>query len=113
LLPALNMLGSELNALGVAGIPAKNWKFAVIFHGAAIDGILDDAAYRSKFGVANPNLKVLSEMKKAGVELFVCGQQLAGDRTDPKTLSTDVAVASDALLVLMTYENNGYAKLAF
>jgi len=113
LLPALNMVGSELNALGVAGVPGGNTKFAVVFHGPAIDGILTDDAYKAKFGTSNPNLKVLSELKKAGVELFVCGQNLAFDHIDPKTLSGDVSVASDALIVLMTYQHDGYTLLGF
>jgi len=113
LLPALNMAGSELNAFAVAGVPLQNAKFAIVFHGPAINGILDDAHYREKFGVSNPNLKVLSQLKKSGAEIFVCGQNLAADKIDPKTLSPDVQIASDALIVLMTYQNNGYSLLSF
>lgn len=113
LLPALNMAGSELNAFAVAAVPKANVKFAVVFHGAALDGLLDDARYKQKFAVANPNLPVLAQMKKAGVELFVCGQNLAFEHIDPKSLSPDVTVASDALIVLMEYQNRGYALLSF
>jgi intracellular sulfur oxidation DsrE/DsrF family protein len=113
LVPALNMAGSELNAMGVVGTPLRNAKFVIVFHGAAIDGILDDAHYRAKFGVANPNLRAIAEMKKAGVELFVCGQNVAFAKIDPTSLSRDVTIASDALLVLMKYQNDGYALLSF
>ena len=113
LLPALNMAGSELNALGAAGVPLRNAKFVVVFHGAALDGILDDAHYRAKFGVSNPNLKVLIAMKKAGVELFVCGQNLAFAKVDPATISPAVTVASDALIVSMEYQDDGYALMSF
>jgi intracellular sulfur oxidation DsrE/DsrF family protein len=113
LLPALNMAGSELNAFAVAGVPSRNVKFLVVFHGDAINGILDDAHYKAKFGVANPNLNVLSEMRKQGLQLFVCGQNLVFAQIDPATISTDVKVASDALIVLMAYENDGYALLSF
>jgi intracellular sulfur oxidation DsrE/DsrF family protein len=113
LVPALNMAGSELNALAVCGIPLSNAKFIVVFHGAAINGILDDAHYKEKYGIANPNSKVLSELKKAGVKLFVCGQNLLAENIDPKIISADVTVASDALIVLMTYQNDGYALMSF
>jgi intracellular sulfur oxidation DsrE/DsrF family protein len=113
LMPALNMAGSELNALAVSKIPLSHAKFVIVFHGAALDGIMDDEHYKAKFGIANPNLKVLSELKKAGVELFVCGQNLLAERIDPKTISADVAIASDALIVLMAYQNNGYALMSF
>ena len=113
LLPALNMAGSELNAFAVSKIAPARIRFAVVFHGAALDGILDDAHYRAKFGIGNPNLPVLEQMKKAGVELFVCGQNLAAEHIDPATLAPDVRIASDALIVLMTYQNHGYALLSF
>jgi intracellular sulfur oxidation DsrE/DsrF family protein len=113
LLPALNMAGSELNALGVANVPLAHTKFVVVFHGPAVDGILDAAHYRARFGVDNPNLPVLAAMKRAGVELYVCGQHLAAAHIDPATLSRDVTVASDALIVLMQYQNDGYALLSF
>lgn len=113
LVPALNMAGSELNAFGTTGVSPRNVKFAVVFHGPALNGILDDAHYKAKFGVPNPNLKVLSEMKKAGVEIFVCGQNLVADNVDPKTISSDVTVAADALIVLMAYQDDGYALLSF
>jgi intracellular sulfur oxidation DsrE/DsrF family protein len=113
LIPAINMAGSELNALATTGIPLKNAKFVIVFHGAAINGILNDVHYKAKFNVSNPNIKVLKEMKNAGVELFVCGQNLAAENIDPATLTPDVVIASDALIVLMEYQNNGYALMSF
>jgi intracellular sulfur oxidation DsrE/DsrF family protein len=113
LVPAVNMLGSELNALAASGVPPSKAKFALVFHGAAMAGILDEAHYKARFGVSNPNLNVLAQLKHAGVELFVCGQNLAADNIDPKTLSPEVRIAADALIVLMTYQNKGYALLSF
>jgi intracellular sulfur oxidation DsrE/DsrF family protein len=113
LLPALNMAGSELNALAVAKVPLQVAKFAIVFHGPAVDGILDDAHYKAKFGINNPNLRAIAEMKKQGVEFFVCGQYLAAEKIDAKSLTPDVTLAADALLVLMQYQNKGYALMSF
>jgi len=113
LLPALNMAGSELNALATVNAPLRNAKFAIVFHGPAVEGILDAEHYRARFGTTNPNLKPIAEMKKHGVEFFVCGQYLAGEKIDPKTLTPDVQLAADALLVLMQYQNKGYALMSF
>ena len=113
LVPALNMAGSELNALAAANVSLSNAKFAVVFHGPAVEGILDNDHYKAKFATDNPNLKVIAEMKKQGVEFFVCGQYLASEKIDPKTLTRDVTVAADALLVLMHYQNKGYALMSF
>lgn len=113
ILPALNMAGSELNALAVSRVPLSNAKFVIVFHGAAIFSILDDSSYKKKYGVGNPNLKVLSEFKKTGTQLFVCGQNLLSENIDFKTVSPDVTIASDALIVSMTFQNNGYALMSF
>ena len=113
LVPALDMVGSELNALGAAGVPTANARFVVVFHGAATVGILDDARYRARFGVPNPNQAVLTALKRAGVELYVCGQYLAAEGIDPATLVPEVRVAADALIVLMVFQNDGYAYLGF
>lgn len=113
LVPALDNCGSELNALAVAGVPIKNAHFVVVFHGPAMSALLTDAAYRARFGTANPNLPVLAQLRKNGVELYVCGQNLVADDVDPATLTKDVQVASDALIVLMTYQGRGYSLLSF
>jgi len=113
LLPGINMAGSELNALAVSGVTVSNARFVLVFHGDALDGLLDDRHHRAKFGVANPKLEALRQMKHAGVKLYACGQNIAFAHIDPATLSPDVEVASDALIVLMTYQNQGYALLSF
>lgn len=113
LLPAIDMAGSELNALGASRLPVSLARFVLVFHGPAVNGILDAEAYRAKFGVDNPNLEALAQMKKVGVEMFVCGQYLAAEKIDPRTLSKDVRVASDALLVLIEYQQDGYALMGF
>jgi len=111
--PGIELAGSELNALAAVAVPVQHAKFALVFHGPAVDGILDETHYKTKFGTSNPNLKVIAEMKKKGVEFFVCGQYLASEKIDPKTLTPDVALAADALLVLMQYQNMGYALMSF
>ncbi len=113
IVPALNAAGGQLNDLVAGKVPRGRQHFTVVFHGPAVDGILDDAHYKQKYGIPNPNLPVLAEMKKRGVELFVCGQHLAAEKIDPKTLSTLVTVAADAYLVLITYQQRGYGAMWF
>jgi intracellular sulfur oxidation DsrE/DsrF family protein len=104
---------TDLSALRGQGVPERNTKFALIFHGPAVDGLLDHAAYRAKFGMDNPNLEMLAALKRAGVEVMACGQYLGAMKIDPSTLSRDVSIAAEAYLTLITYQNNGYALLEF
>ncbi|MBV9217035.1 MAG: DsrE family protein [Acidobacteria bacterium] len=113
LIPAVNAVGGLLNDLAVGGTLRSNTHFVLVFHGAATDGILDNEHYRAKYGIDNPNLATLSKMRKMGVELYVCGQHLAGNKIDPKTLTPDVRVAADAYLVLLAYQNKGYGVMFF
>jgi intracellular sulfur oxidation DsrE/DsrF family protein len=113
LVPGLNMAGSELNVLAGSGLSSRNAKFVVVFHGGALDAVLDDAHYRAKHKVANPNLPTLRVMKKEGVEFFVCGQNLAFEDVDPKAVTPEVSIALDALVVLIAYQNLGYALMSF
>jgi intracellular sulfur oxidation DsrE/DsrF family protein len=112
LIPAVDMAGFMLNAFRVAGVPRSRTRFVVVFHGLSLDGLLDEARYRARFGVSNPNLPVLEHFRREGMELFVCGQNLAFARVDPNTLTPTVTVASDASIVLMTYQGRGYALLS-
>lgn len=114
LAPAVIFAASEVNTLAQNGVPAANRKLAIVFHTTDADmAVMDDAHYRARYHVNNPNLRVLSELRKEGVELFVCSQQLAADRADLKAISPDVALASDGLIVLMTYQNKGYALISY
>lgn len=113
IIPALDMAGSELNLFAMEGVPIQNARFVVVIHGAAMQALLDDVHYQTRYHVANPNLPVIAEMKKNGVRFYVCGQNLAFDDVDPKTLTPLVTVADDALIALMTFGGEGYIILSF
>ena len=114
LVPAINLAASELNTFVAAKVPRDHYKIAMVFHGSgADDGLLDDAHYKAKYGVDNPNLKPLAEMRAAGVEIYVCGEQLIGDGIDFTWLTPGVTVANDGLLALTVFQNKGYAILTF
>jgi len=107
------LAATELDQLRGNGVPAANTKFALVFHGGALDSILNNETYKSKHGTDNPNLPILAALKKEGVALLVCGQMLVITKTDPKTIAKDVTLGSDALLMLATLQNEGYALLSF
>ena len=77
-----------------------------------MDGILDEAGYRARFGISNPNIPILERLRGAGVELFVCGHNLLFAGVNPKALVPGVTVASDGSIVLMDYLNRGYALMS-
>lgn len=111
-LPALNRASLIVNSLTVAHVPAVNQKVVVVFHGPSVDGLLRNDAYRKKFGVDNPNVKVIEQLTAAGVELFVCGQHMANHKLGMEMIAPGIKLSTAASIVLITYQNEGYAILA-
>jgi intracellular sulfur oxidation DsrE/DsrF family protein len=68
------------------GVPRNHLHLVVVIFYKAIFVVLDNETYKKKFGVDNPNLKVIEEMKQAGINLYACGQSVKGFGIDPKTI---------------------------
>ena len=99
-----------LNLYGAAGLKAEDVKVVVVLHGEATKAALTDAAYKTRFGAeANPNLPLIRALKKAGVEVFVCGQALAYKGIKGSEVAGDVPVAVAALTVVVNRQGDGYA----
>jgi intracellular sulfur oxidation DsrE/DsrF family protein len=101
-----------LNLYGAAGLKADDVKIAAVCHGAADQAVLSDAAYRARYQFpANPNLPLIRALKKAGVEVFVCGQSLHELGFQAEEVAAEVPVADSAMLVLVNKQADGYAYL--
>lgn len=107
----LDHVARAVNVFVSAGVPLDHLKFVVIIHGGATPIVLDNAHYKKQFGVDNPNLKVLSELKTAGVELAVCGQAVAGEDYAYSWVNPDVEIALSALSTIIILQHDGYALM--
>lgn len=98
-----------LNLYRVSGLKATDLKVTVVLHGEATKSILTDAAYQSRFQTEkNPNLPLIAELQKAGVEVLVCGQAMQYKKIGRDEVSADIPVAAAALTVLMNRQADGY-----
>lgn len=101
-----------LNLYGAAGLKSSDVKIAVVMHGEATKSVLAGAVYKQKFGAdKNPNLAVIADLRKAGVEVFVCGQALAYKGFDEVDVTDGIKVAAAALTVVVNRQMDGYAYL--
>jgi len=108
----LERVARLLNLYGSAGLKASDVKVAVVFHGEATKTVLSDGAYNAKFGTdKNPNLSVIRDLQKAGVEVFVCGQALAYKGIKESEVEKDITVALAALTVVVNRQTDGYAPV--
>jgi intracellular sulfur oxidation DsrE/DsrF family protein len=108
----LEQVARLLNLYGAAGLKAGDVKIAAVCHGAADKAVLSDAAYLARFKLAaNPNLPLIRDLKKAGVEVFVCGQSLHDLGFKTEEVAEEVPVADSAMLVLVNKQAAGYAYI--
>jgi intracellular sulfur oxidation DsrE/DsrF family protein len=106
----LERVARLLNLYGSAGMKASDVKIALVMHGEATKSVLASEIYKSKFGTdKNPNLAVIDELRKAGVEVFVCGQALAYKGFEEFEVSEGVKIASAALTVVINRQASGYS----
>jgi intracellular sulfur oxidation DsrE/DsrF family protein len=101
----------NLHALG--GVPKDKLHVVMVVHGPAAQFIVNNEAYRKKFGVDNPNLPLFTALQQAGVQLFVCGQSVVKRNIDPATIAPEVKVSLSAITTLTTYQLKGYALLKY
>lgn len=101
------------NVFEAAGMPPSNVRAVAIFHGAAAYAAMTNDAYRHKFRVNNPNAELISELKAAGVEMLFCGQTLHDLNLSTNDLLPAMKLATSGAVVLITYQNDGYALLPF
>ena len=109
--PGLERVARTVNLYASAGVPLKHLHFVAIAAGGATGIALDDADYRKQFGVANPNLKVIAELRQAGVDVAVCGQAVAEHGYPYEAIDKSVTLALSALTTITELQQKGYALM--
>ncbi|CAN5512504.1 hypothetical protein BH10BAC4_BH10BAC4_12150 [soil metagenome] len=110
---ALNNVARLLNLHSAGGIASRNMHVVLAIHGGATYITMSNEAYRDKYKVDNPNLKLFKELEEAGVRMFVCGQSIIARGVDKDRMVPEVKVALSMLTTLTTYQLKGYALLKF
>lgn len=95
------------------GVPQKNLHVAVVIFAFPIDIILNNDAYKKKHGVDNPNIKIIHEMKEAGIDIYACGQSIQNFGIDPATINPDVTVALSRFTTVSKLQMKGYAYFSY
>ncbi len=109
----LEHMARTFNVFATRGVPPKNLKVVGVFHGQAAYAAMSNDVYKAKFGVDNPNLKLIEELKAAGANFYLCGQSLHALNFNEKDMAPQVKLATSAMIVLVTYQNDGYALMPF
>lgn len=91
------------------GIPKEKLHVAVAIWGPSISVVMDNEAYKKKYGVDNPNLQIIREMKEAGIHIYACGQSVSKFGIDPVHVNPDVEISVSRFTTVSTHQMKGYA----
>lgn len=106
----LERVARLLNLYGAAKLKASDLTITVVLHGEGTKSALNDAAYKARFTVdQNPNLPLIRELQRAGVETIVCGQALNYQGFSDTEVADAIPIAAAALTVLVHRQADGYA----
>jgi intracellular sulfur oxidation DsrE/DsrF family protein len=101
-----------LNLYGAAGLKSSDLQLAIVLHGEATKSALSDAAYQRRFDQPhNPNLPLLRELQRHGVQVLVCGQALNYKGIADAELADGISIAVSALTTTINKQLDGYAYL--
>ncbi len=109
--PSLDHVARTVNLYVAAGVPLSHLKFVAVASGGATALAVDNAAYRARFGVDNPNRRLIRELRAAGVDVAVCGQAVAEHHFKYSQVAHNVTLALSALTTVTTLEHQGYALM--
>jgi len=106
--PAIERVARTVNLYASAGVPLSHLKFVAVAYGPATSLALNDEQYKAAYGVPNPNLPVIARLRKAGVDIAVCGQAVAEHKYRYEWVDRSVTLALSAITTITTLENAGY-----
>jgi intracellular sulfur oxidation DsrE/DsrF family protein len=109
--PSLDHVARTVNLYVAAGVPLRHLKFVAVASGPATPLALNDVQYRAAYGISNPNLPLIAELKKAGITVAVCGQAVAEHHFQYGWINPDVVLSLSALTTVTTLEQKGYALM--
>ncbi|HBV91714.1 MAG TPA: sulfur reduction protein DsrE [Pantoea sp.] len=107
----LERVARVTNLYYAAGVPLDQLKFVVSLNGDAVSSALNNDQFSKAYGVDNPNLKLISELKKAGVQVTICDQSVAFHQLDRNWIDPMVTHTISSGTTVATLENSGYAFL--
>ncbi|ELR73672.1 hypothetical protein C900_02076 [Fulvivirga imtechensis AK7] len=102
-----------INLHAVGGVDPKNIKVVLAIHGPMALTVMNNDAYKQKFGVDNPHTDLYKALGEAGVKITICGQSLIARQISPDQVLEGIEIATSMLTTVTTYQLNGYVLLKF
>ena len=111
--PMLDSVARFINMQVEAGVPKENLDIKVVIHGMATTDVLNNEAYRARFGVDSPHVPLFEVLSEAGVDFYVCGQAARIFDVPRDDIAAPVQVALSAMTAVVLFQSQGYQVLAY
>ena len=110
--PNLETIARYVNTLAKWGVPKEKRHIIVMFHQRSpdFDIVLTNEAFKAKHGKDNPNIPLITALKKAGVEFRSCGQAVVGRKLAAKDVNPDIQVDLWAMTTFMNLQMKGFVR---
>lgn len=110
--PSLPTIAQYVNTLAKWGVPKEKRHIIVMFHqrSADFDIVLSNDAFKAKYGKDNPNIPLMTALKKAGVEFRACGQAVVGRKIQTKDVNPDIQVDLWAMTTFFNLQMKGFVR---
>jgi intracellular sulfur oxidation DsrE/DsrF family protein len=102
-----------LNMHAQAGVPKEKIKVALVLHGSASKDVLTNKAYNKKYGIDNPNIKLINALTDAGVQVILCGQSAAYNTIKKEDMIPSTKLSLSAMTALVLLQNQDYRLIKF
>ncbi len=102
-----------LNMHAQSGMSTEQLKVALVVHNKASKDILSQAAYTERYGVENPNLKMVKALQEAGVQFIFCGQSSLSRGYPKEDIIPGIQLSLSAMTALIQLQNDGYRLIKF
>lgn len=102
-----------LNMHVAAGLSAKDLKLAIVVHGGASRDLLQNNAYKKRFGIDNDNTALIQALIKNNVEVILCGQSAAYHDVSKDMLLPGVKMALSAMTAHALLQQDDYTLNPF
>ncbi len=97
--------GSQGLLVNVPGSTIVNMEFTFLSGYEYVD--------KNKYEVANPNRKLIQQLKSEGVDFYLCGQTMNARGLEETQILPEVKLALSAMTVIGVYVSKGYALIKF
>lgn len=95
------------------GVPLKNLDVVLVIGGLGIPAVMSNESFRKRYGIDNPNIKILEQLKAAGIKINGCAQSMLKNSIEPAEVNPGIIPIFSRFTTVSMYQLKGYAYFKY